>query len=139
MANTHRIRGIRRGRLANNRRSPKVATKNKTVEEVEETTGSNVANAVAAFLPLLRALVLEAEASGQNGAEKHAAVAEASEKMYRIAQQSGSIKELKYVPWALVAPIIVPAADGLIDIIVSMFNKLWGKVWSIISKHIGED
>ena len=59
-----------------------MATKNKTVEEVEETTGSNVANAVAAFLPLLRALVLEAEASGQNGAEKHAAVAEASEKMY---------------------------------------------------------
>lgn len=116
-----------------------MATKTKSVEKAEDTTGANVANAVAAFLPLLRALILEAEASGQGGAEKHAAVSEASEKMYRIAQESGSIKELKYVPWALVAPIIVPAVDGLIDIIVNMFNRLWGKVWSFITKHMGDD
>jgi len=116
-----------------------VATKTKDVEKVEEATGAEVANAIAAFLPLLRALVLEAEASGQNGAEKKAAVAEASEKMYRIAQESGSIKELKYVPWALIAPFVVPAADGLIDLIVGMFNKLWGKVWKFVSKYIGED
>ena len=111
----------------------------KTKKTTNEVSGSAVANAVAAFMPLLRALVLEAEASGKSGPEKHAAVAEASENLYRLAQDSGSIKELKYVPWALVSPLIVPATGSIIAIVVSLFNKLWGKVWAFISKYVGDE
>lgn len=108
-------------------------------DNASEVTGSSITNAIAVFMPLLRALVLEAEASGKSGEEKQAAVAEAAEKMYKLAQESGSIKELKYVPWVLIAPFVVPAANGLISIVVGMFNKLWGKVWSFISRYVGED
>ena len=97
-------------------------------------SGSNITQAIAVFMPILRALIIEAEASGKGGAEKHAAVAEAAEQAY-IALQ-GSIKELRFVPWMLVSPILVPATGGIITVLVGVFNKLWGKIWSFVSKLI---
>lgn len=129
--------GIGRPRVASDRRVTTVATT--TEESINEVSGSSIANAIAIFLPLIRALILEAEASGKSGPEKQAAVAEAAEGMYKIAQDSGSIKELKYVPWVLIAPFVVPAAGGVVSIIVKMMNTLWGKVWGFISKYVAKD
>ena len=99
-------------------------------------SSSNITNAIAVFMPILRALIIEAEASGKSGVEKHAAVAEGAEKAYRVLQDS--IKELRLVPWMLVSPILVPATDGIITVLVGVFNKLFGKVWDFISKLISE-
>lgn len=99
-------------------------------------SSSNITNAIAVFMPILRALIIEAEASGKSGAEKHAAVTEGAEKAYRVLQES--IKELRVVPWMLVSPILVPATDGIITVLVGVFNSLFGKVWSFISKLISD-
>ena len=135
MARRHRIRKVRRTRLASDRGNTTLATKNK--KNTNEVSGPAITNAIATFLPLLRALVLEAEASGKSGPEKHAAVSQAAEQLYRLGQ--GQIKELRYVPWALIAPFVVPATGGVISIVVDLFNKLWGKVWAFISKYVGDD
>lgn len=100
-------------------------------------SSSNLTRAIAVFLPILRALIIEAESSGKNGAEKHAAVAEAAEAAYKLLQQS--VKELRFVPWILVSPILVPASGGFISVLVGVFNKLFGKVWQFISSLISED
>tara|TARA_R100000742_G_C4248228_1_gene66852 strand:+ start:410 stop:754 length:345 start_codon:yes stop_codon:yes gene_type:complete len=100
-------------------------------------SSSNITNAIAVFMPILRALIIEAEASGKSGAEKHDAVAEGAEKAYRVLQ--GSIKELRMVPWMLVSPILVPATDGIITVLVGVFNKLFGKVWNFISKLLSDE
>lgn len=92
----------------------------------------NVAVAVAAFLPLVKALMLEAEATGVSGSEKHAAVAEAAEAMYKAAQSSGSIREIKDIDWALVAPLVVPVTGGLIAILVGLWNRTVGKLWASV-------
>lgn len=89
----------------------------------------NAVQAAATFLPMVKALMLEAEATGASGTAKREAVAEAAERLYR--QMQGSIKELRSVPWELVAPIVVPAADGLISVLAGMFNRLLGRVWTI--------
>lgn len=95
-------------------------------------------------MPLLKALILEAEQTGKPGPEKHAAVAEGAEQLYRVIQDSGSIREIQEVPWELVAPIVVgatgaavTAAGGLIRVIVGMFNRLLGKVWSLFGVGSG--
>lgn len=76
----------------------------------------------------------EAEGTGMSGAQKHDAVATASEQIYRRLQEGNTVKELKGVPWELVAPIVVPVTGGLISVIAAMFNKLMGKVWSFFSR-----
>lgn len=106
------------------------------VEEAEDPNGVQVANAVVAFMPLLKAIILEAEDSEREGPEKRAAAADAAEKLYNVVRDSGSIKELRYVPWALVGPILVPATNGLIDILVGLFNTLWGKAWGFLQRYL---
>ena len=96
-----------------------------------ESKVGNVAEAVAIFAPVVRALVIEAEASGRSGPEKHAAVAEGSERLYRLLQNS--VKELRGVPWELIEPIVVGAADSLISVLVSVFNTLLGRAWGWLS------
>jgi hypothetical protein len=131
---TRRLAGWRHGadsdELEDNERHSKMAEENKKV------SGSALTNAIAVFLPILRALIIEAEASGKSGVNKHAAVAEAAENAYRVLQ--GSIKELRLVPWMLIAPILVPATGGFITVLVGVFNKLWGKVWEFISRYVGD-
>lgn len=90
----------------------------------------DVAKALAVFMPLVRALILEAEGAGGTGKEKHDAVAGASEALYLSLQNS--VKELRDVPWAAIAPLIVTPASGLIDIVVGLLNTLWGKVWNFL-------
>jgi len=108
----------------------------KMAEENKEVSGSALTNAIAVFMPIVRALIIEAEASGKSGPEKHAAVSEAAEKAYRVLQ--GSVKELRVVPWLLISPILVPATDGFITVIVGVLNKLWGKVWGFISRYVDD-
>ena len=84
--------------------------------------------ALAAFLPVVRSLAMTAEDTGATGTEKHKAVAEASEKLYRSMQ--GSVKELRGVPWEAIAPLVVAASEGLIDVVVGLLNRLLGKVWA---------
>jgi len=134
---TRRLAGWRHGAeyhaLENNKGHKKMG--NESVEKNNvSVSGSNITQAIAVFMPILRALIIEAEASGKSGPEKHAAVAEAAEQAY-IALQ-GSVKELRFVPWMLVSPILVPATGGFITVLVGVFNKLWGKIWSFVSKLI---
>lgn len=91
----------------------------------------NVVQAAAIFLPLVSALMKEAESTGMSGAQKHQAVATAAEQLYRRLQEGNTVKELKAIPWEAIAPLVVPAAGGLISVLASMFNSLWGKVWSL--------
>lgn len=92
--------------------------------------------AVAAFLPLVRALMLEAETTGASGAEKHAAVSEGAEALYRGLQEHGGIKEIRAVSWDAVAPFLVPAATGLISILAQVFNRIFGKTWRFIQAKV---
>ena len=39
-------------------------------------------------------------------------------------QNSGGVKEVKDVPWELIAPIILPVATGMISIIVGFFKSI---------------
>jgi len=94
---------------------------------------AQIAAAVAAITPIVRALVLEAEQTNASGEEKHAAVADGTERIYRMLQGTGGIREIKDVPWEIVGPIVVPVAGGLISALVGLFNRLWGKVWSLVS------
>jgi len=94
----------------------------------------DVVRAAAVFLPLVTALMREAETTGGTGTEKREAVANASEQLYRRLQQGNTVKELKDVPWEAVAPLVVPAVGGLISILAGMFNRLMGKVWSFIGR-----
>jgi hypothetical protein len=123
-------------RLARNRRTVEMAEGPKTEDDV---TGAEITAAIGAFLPLVQALVIQAEGSGKGGAEKHAAVANASEQMYKMLQRSGRIKELRFVPWALIAPFVVPAGENLITLVVTMLNSLFGKVWSFVQGLFDDD
>ena len=96
-------------------------------------SGQVIAAAIAAFTPIVRALIIEAENTGGSGAAKHAAVASGSEEIYKLLQEHGSIKEIRGVPWEAVAPAIIPVAGGIISIVVSIFNSLWGKVWGFFT------
>jgi len=96
--------------------------------------GQLIAAAIAAFTPIVRALIVEAEHTGKGGAEKHAAVSEGAERIYRLLQSQGTIKELRDVPWEVVGPVVVPVAGGLISIVVGLLNRLFGKVWGLLSR-----
>lgn len=98
----------------------------------------NPVQAAAIFLPLVTALMREAEATGMSGQRKHEAVSLAAEQAYRQLQQGNTVKELKGVPWELVAPIVVPVTGGLISILAGMFNRLMGKIWSFIGRSSAE-
>ena len=75
---------------------------------------------VALVVPLIQALVKAAEDSDQAGDLKKEVVAEQLKNAYDILQSTGSVKEIRGVPWEAIAPI----ALGLIDLIVGGFNKL---------------
>ena len=75
---------------------------------------------VALVLPLIQALVKSAEESHQNGEIKKEVVADQLKNADEILQSTGSVKEIKGVPWEAIAPI----ATSLIDLIVSGFNAL---------------
>ena len=94
-------------------------------------SGAAIGEAISAFRPLLNYLIREAEGTGASGEEKHAAVADGAEWLWTYLGQTGAVKELKGIPWELVAPIIVPAGAGLISLVVGMWNRLMGKVWSL--------
>ncbi len=89
--------------------------------------------ALAAFAPVLEALIVSAERTGAAGKDKHAAVATAAEQVYGALQSS--VKEIRGVPWAAVGPIIVPITGGLISVVVNMWNRLSGKVWSFFASE----
>lgn len=90
-----------------------------------------IAIAVEVFGPFLRALILQAEATGATGEEKRKAVADAAKALWVSLGESGSVKELKGIPWELVEPILIGTgpAPGLITLIVNIFNALLGKIW----------
>jgi len=92
-------------------------------------------NAVATFLPLLKALILTAEEagkpSGASGEAKHNAVVQGSESLWRLLQ--GSVKEIRGVDWETVAPLITPMTGGLVSVVVDIWNNLFGRVWGFFS------
>lgn len=87
-------------------------------------SGADIAKAVSIIVPIVAAFTKVAEESGASGEEKHAAVAASVEEVYKNLQSSGSVKEIKDVPWALVAPLVVPIGVGIISACVTLFNKL---------------
>jgi hypothetical protein len=86
---------------------------------------------------VLRALILAAEDTGAGGAKKKEAVEKAAEQLYQGLQ--GSVKELRGVSWDVIGPIVTQAGVGLIDVLVGLFNTLWGKVWAWVSDLIDGD
>lgn len=84
--------------------------------------GADIAKAIAVALPIVAALTKEAESSGASSQEKHAAVAAAAEHAYRALQSS--VKEIRDIPWEMIAPIVIPVGDGIISIVVGLFRKL---------------
>ena len=93
--------------------------------------GRQIALAIEVFTPFLRTLIFEAERSGEKGSSKHTAVSAGAEKLWGRLQ--GSMHELENVTWVDVSPILLPVADGLITILVELFNSLFGKIWKILS------
>lgn len=85
---------------------------------------SDLAKAVSIIMPLASAFIELAEESGASGEQKHAAVSEQLEVTYRNLQNTNSIKEIKDVPWELIAPLVIPVGTGIISVIVSLFNKV---------------
>lgn len=75
---------------------------------------------VTLVLPLIQALIKSAEESNEPGETKKEVVAEQLKNAYEVLQSTGSVKEIKGVPWEAVAPV----ALSLIDLLVSGFNKL---------------
>lgn len=75
---------------------------------------------VALVLPLIQALVKSAEESNQDGKIKKEVVSEQLKNAYEILQSTGSVKEIKGVPWEAIAPVAI----SLVDLIVGGFNKL---------------
>lgn len=96
-----------------------------------------VAKAIAGFSPLLEALILTAERTGASGEQKREAVAEGAEMLWGSLQSS--VKEIRGIPWAAVAPIVAPAVGGLIDAIVAIFNRAVGHVWGWFGAIMGGD
>lgn len=96
-----------------------------------------LAKVIAGFAPLLEALILTAERTGADGETKRQAVTEGAEMLWGSLQ--GSVKEIRGIPWATVAPIIAPAVGGLIDAIVSIFNKAVGHIWGWFGDLLGTD
>lgn len=84
--------------------------------------GADIAKAVAICLPIVAALTKTAEESGATGEEKHRAVAQAVESAYRNLQTG--VKEIRDIPWEVVAPLVLPVGSGLISIVVSLFKRL---------------
>ena len=84
---------------------------------------SDLAKAVSIIMPLASAFIELAEESGASGEDKHAAVSEQLEVTYRNLQNTNSIKEIRDVPWELIAPLVIPVGTGIISVIVSLFNK----------------
>lgn len=93
--------------------------------------------ALAAFTPVLRALILAAEETGASGSQKKEAVEKAAEQLYQGLQ--GSVKEFRGVPWEVIGPVVTEAGVGLIDVLVGLFNTLWGKVWAWFSDLVDGD
>lgn len=108
---------------------------------MSQANDAKTVNAVAAFLPLLKALILTAEEagkpSGASGQDKHNAVVQGSESLWRLLQ--GSVKELRGVDWEQVAPLITPMTGGLVSVVVGIWNSLFGKVWGFFSGLFGGD
>lgn len=99
---------------------------------------NRIGAAIAAFVPILRALILAAEETGAKGTEKKKAVEQAAAQLYAGLQ--GSVKEFRGVPWEVIGPLVTEASVGLIDVLVGLFNTLFGKVWAWVSDLIdGED
>lgn len=71
-------------------------------------------------IPMIQALVTGAEASTQSGEAKKKVVMTQLKQAWELAQATGSVKEIRGIPFeAVEAPI-----SGLIDIVCSGFNLL---------------
>lgn len=84
----------------------------------------SIIEAATIILPLVSAFAKQAEGSDLSGTEKHEAVATATEAAYKALQRSGSVKEIKDIDWALVAPLVIPVGQGLISIVVALFKRV---------------
>tara|TARA_R110000824_G_scaffold175730_2_gene354470 strand:+ start:1119 stop:1463 length:345 start_codon:yes stop_codon:yes gene_type:complete len=108
---------------------------------MSQTTDAKTVNAVAAFLPLLKALILTAEEagkpSGASGEAKHKAVTEGAESLWGLLQ--GSVREIRGVPWEAVAPLLAPMTGGLISVIVGVWNSLLGRAWGFVTGLFKDD
>ena len=99
---------------------------------------TDIANAIGVIMPIAKAFIEIAESTGASGAEKHQVVSENLETIYGTMQKSGSIKEIRDVPWELIAPVVVPAGTGLISLIVIAFNKLGHFIKGLFSDEDSE-
>ena len=95
--------------------------------------GADIAKAISIALPLVAAFTKEAESSVASSEEKHRAVSSAVEQSYKILQ--GSIKEIRDIPWEVIAPLVLPVGGGIISIVVGLFNRLGVFLKGVISSH----
>lgn len=87
--------------------------------------------AAAMFMPMVKALVLDAEGNGGTGADKAAAVAAGAALQYKAAQ--AAIPALQAIPWEYVEPLVIQVETGLITVIVRALNALKGKIWGMFA------
>lgn len=71
-------------------------------------------------IPMIQAFVSGAEKSTQDGKTKKEVVMSQLESAWNLAQSTGSIKEIRGIPWEAVAPLV----SGLVNIVVDGFNQL---------------
>lgn len=81
-------------------------------------------------MPLIRAFIIEAEATGANGAAKREAVLQALEAAWPSIQ--ATISELRGVDFEDIEPYVGIAADG----IVALLNTVFGQVWSFVEEYV---
>jgi len=81
------------------------------------------------LIPFVRAFIIEAEGSGASGAEKRQAVENALEAMWEGLQEQ--FKELRPYDFDDYRPYLYIAIDGL----VSLFDSLFGKIWSFVEEY----
>lgn len=97
------------------------------------TKAVNIMQAVAMAVPLIEALVELAEkGSNASGEQKSAAVMEATGAIYESIRRTGTVREIKDVPFASIAPIVANAG-GLIASIVGIFNRIGRFAKSLVS------
>jgi hypothetical protein len=91
-----------------------------TQSNKEDNKQMNYFTIITLILPLIQSLVKGAEESSAPGTAKKNVVAEQLKSAYELLQATGSVKEIKNVPWEAIEMIVLP----LIDLVVSGWNAL---------------
>lgn len=75
---------------------------------------------ISLVLPLVMSLIKSFEHTDAPGPDKKVVVVDQLKTAYEVLRSSGSIKEIKDVPWESIEPIVAPLIDSLVSGIKSL-------------------